>query len=379
MPMPRIQFSIDDILKEIPNSSDGAGVDLSLTSTYDEIKNARYEEDDSLSFGIWKRDLKKADWALVEKLSFEALKDQTKSLQIAGWLVESFVVLDGFPGIVRALQALNLFIEYFWQSCFPKNIDGSSDEEYKLRILNWIVETINKKIIFLPLVSEQHSNINIYSYDYAIDLLSKSKRATATDGDILEAARKNNIKTLEEIQKAIKNSEQSYSQTILDSIENIKIAKKQLDETLKKIFPKDADIIFKPVIQTTTKIESIIRANSNQEPVAKEQNQENEEQNETAEKESGTNKEEAEPNKKSDENKETQSKIQRRNELTRDNLYKDLQILAENIKIIDSHGPSYYMLQLVLSWKDKNLIEIIEDLQSGNSEAHKMLKTLQRL
>ncbi|MBN8972380.1 MAG: type VI secretion system ImpA family N-terminal domain-containing protein [Rhizobiales bacterium] len=36
---------------------------------YDQLRNSRIEEDETLALGVWQRELKKADWGKVEELS----------------------------------------------------------------------------------------------------------------------------------------------------------------------------------------------------------------------------------------------------------------------------------------------------------------------
>ena len=104
--MNRHQYNISNILKEIDGSPNSVGFDISLSRTYDEIKEARFEEDDSVSFGVWERDLKKADWQKVEKLCVEALESQSKDLQIVCWLIESLVFLENFSGLAKGIEIL---------------------------------------------------------------------------------------------------------------------------------------------------------------------------------------------------------------------------------------------------------------------------------
>ena len=54
------------------------GDNLYYDPVYDQIKEARREDDPTLSQGVWEFDLKKADWAVVENLCSRALITQTK-------------------------------------------------------------------------------------------------------------------------------------------------------------------------------------------------------------------------------------------------------------------------------------------------------------
>ncbi|KAB2831846.1 MAG: type VI secretion system protein TssA, partial [Caedimonadaceae bacterium] len=70
------------LLNSIPGEMP-CGKYLRYTEVYDQIREARREEDDKLPQGIWKIDIKRADWEKVSQLCQTALIHQTKDLQIA--------------------------------------------------------------------------------------------------------------------------------------------------------------------------------------------------------------------------------------------------------------------------------------------------------
>jgi len=61
---------------------------------YDRIKEAR-RQDDNLAQGDWQHERKSADFGLVKKLAQEALSTRTKDLQLAAWLTEAMLWVDG--------------------------------------------------------------------------------------------------------------------------------------------------------------------------------------------------------------------------------------------------------------------------------------------
>ena len=64
------------------------------------------------------------------------------------------------------------------------------------------------------------------------------------------------------------------------------------------------------------------------------------------------------------------------NTTKRDEIYNSISELSKQLSAIEKHSPSSFMLNLVVSWKNKNLLEIMDDLKSGNSDAHRLLKFL---
>ena len=97
MPLSNLIATIDDILQPIDPIAP-AGEYLRYDPLYDRIAQARYTEDASLPQGVWQRPTQQADWRLVVELCTEALTQRSKDLQIAIWLMEGWLHLEGLAG-----------------------------------------------------------------------------------------------------------------------------------------------------------------------------------------------------------------------------------------------------------------------------------------
>ena len=69
------QIDVQDLLQPIPGANP-AGESLRYQGTYDRIADARREDDPSLSQGIYKSTLKRADWTTAEAICVEALTNR---------------------------------------------------------------------------------------------------------------------------------------------------------------------------------------------------------------------------------------------------------------------------------------------------------------
>src|SRR5208283_4227043 len=98
MPLP------NNLLNPIPGENP-SGEDLRYAPVYDQIKEARREEEESAQ-GDWVHDVKKADYPLVIKLTTDAIATKSKDLQLAAWLTEALVRTEGFAGLKQGLQLL---------------------------------------------------------------------------------------------------------------------------------------------------------------------------------------------------------------------------------------------------------------------------------
>lgn len=147
------QFQLSDhvwnaLLKPI-SDAEPSGKFFLYEPLYDQIREARFHEDDSLPQGIWQRDLKKADWTKVETLCVEALQEKTKDLQIAAWLTEAWLVQYGIEGFAKGMELCRLLAQTFWDSVYPAL--RTEDPEYRLAPLTWINEKLEERLYFITI------------------------------------------------------------------------------------------------------------------------------------------------------------------------------------------------------------------------------------
>ena len=112
-----------------------SGVDLRYDGRVDTIKEARREELDIPSNNAEAR-RKLAEWPQVVALSTKLLTEETKDLQLAAWLTEGLLHVDGYAGFASGLTVLHGLLDQFWESVFPLAEDG--DDEARMGPLEWI-------------------------------------------------------------------------------------------------------------------------------------------------------------------------------------------------------------------------------------------------
>jgi type VI secretion system protein ImpA len=149
----RSNLNFEDFLKNI-SQEDPIGPSLRYDALYDDIRLARQEDDPRLSMGIWKTDLKRADWHKIETLCIEALTTKSKDLQIAGWLTEAWISLDGVEGYTCGIQLFSGLINTFWQAIHPKP-DEDGDMESRLMIFEWMYRTFSSRLLLAPLTQSK--------------------------------------------------------------------------------------------------------------------------------------------------------------------------------------------------------------------------------
>jgi type VI secretion system protein ImpA len=146
MPLP------DNLLNPIPGENP-SGEDLRYAPIYDQIKEARRAEDEAAQ-GEWVHDVKKADYPLVIKLSTEAIANKSKDLQLAAWLTEAMVKVEGFAGLKQGVQLIQNLTADFWETVYPQLEDG--DAELRASPLVWIGNSLGFTLRSVPLNRAGH-------------------------------------------------------------------------------------------------------------------------------------------------------------------------------------------------------------------------------
>jgi type VI secretion system ImpA family protein len=138
------------------------GESLRYDGAYDRIAAARREDDATLSQGVWKSSLKRADWNEVESLCVEELKTRTKDLQIAAWLVEAWLHVNRFIGIAEGMELLQQLVERYWDNLYPQIEEG--DLEYRIAPINWINEKLSIQAKLLAITRPDADDVPSYCW-----------------------------------------------------------------------------------------------------------------------------------------------------------------------------------------------------------------------
>lgn len=151
------------------------GPSLRHDPIYRAIAEARRADNAALPRGVWVRDIKRADWPEVERLSREALAERSKDLQIACWLCEALIHRAGFAGLAAGLQLITLLCERFWPALHPLPEEGDLDT--RLAPFDWLNTRLPPLLRDQPLVASPNAPEKMYTWAvYANALLLDSLR-----------------------------------------------------------------------------------------------------------------------------------------------------------------------------------------------------------
>ena len=172
----------DDLLDPI-SADKPAGEDLRWTPEWDRIKEAR-RADDSLDSGKWaKKDSKTAEWRLVQELASRLIREQSKDLQLALWLTEANVKLEGFAGLQEGLRLTRELMARYWDSgLFPSLEEGPDD---RAGPFDWLNEKLTPSLAALPITKRTDGGEDYSFNDFrqAVQVGSEASWKTA-DGEI---------------------------------------------------------------------------------------------------------------------------------------------------------------------------------------------------
>lgn len=163
-----------------------SGESLRYSGLYEAVEEARREDDPNLPQGVWKTGLKRADWKEAARLCLDALESRTKDLQLAAWLTEAWIRLDGAPGAARGLEVLTALSESFWDTVHPLPQDG--DAEYRLAPLQWVADRLPETVRLIP-VTAPPGNEDVRACAYAdLEGARHLDRMARTDPEAAKAA-----------------------------------------------------------------------------------------------------------------------------------------------------------------------------------------------
>jgi type VI secretion system protein ImpA len=118
---------------------------------YQEVGEARRQDDPSLPMGPWAHELKHADWHQVAKLTAQAIAERSKDMQLVAWLLEAEIHRHGYAAVAPCLLLMEALLDTYWDDLYPQMEDG--DNEHRANIIRWINERLLAPLSLIPLTA----------------------------------------------------------------------------------------------------------------------------------------------------------------------------------------------------------------------------------
>jgi len=190
------QFPVDKLLAPI-SPENPVGEDLRYGPVYDRIRELRREDDETLPQGVWKADLKKADWNTVEAVCLDTLETKSKDLQVSAWLLEAWAHLYGFVGAAEGFRVMHALSRGFWDDLYPRMEGG--DVDFRIGPIDWVNRKLPTYLKLVCLTAPEASDVPPCSY---ADWETASQTSNLQIRGVQDAAAKSRGMTLARFQQS---------------------------------------------------------------------------------------------------------------------------------------------------------------------------------
>ena len=306
---------------------------------YDQIRHARVEDESYLPQGIWKRDLKVAEWETVASLSSQILKSKSKDLHVAAWLTESWYHLEGLKGLTKGVKLMHGLCEKFWSSLYPQIENG--DVEYRMAPIDWVNQKLSNQLGLFKVTSPREDKVQAYTFaEY--EFLYKNKKI----------AEKQSHLNLTALKESIKNTPDSFYTVMLQDCHEAIDALESFENFLMANAPKSHVSFYqlRSVLgQCRDFCMTILTERKSKEEVSKKEVIEM----------------------KPKESKKTSCDQPLK---SREQAYALLEQIAIYLQTIEPHSPTPYLLKKAIAWGDMPLSQLLHEFIENNMD----FKQLQR-
>ena len=211
--------------------NEGNGEDLSFSTLFDQVKEARRADPDYLTQGDWQTDLKSSDWDLTIALAAQGLARQSKDLMLVAWLSEGLAHKHHFVGITFGLTLAERILDTFWAGLFPSLEDGLDERAARLA---WMKASLADVVGGLPITQGQQFGLLRYDESRHIENLAlqnpQAMRAAIDEGKI----------NAEVFQRSVVLTDSEHLRLKAGEIAASLVACQRLQNTADRLFGADA-------------------------------------------------------------------------------------------------------------------------------------------
>ncbi|MBY0501317.1 MAG: type VI secretion system protein TssA [Alphaproteobacteria bacterium] len=344
---PKISLFLDPIPGKNP-----CGESLRYTNVYDLIREARREDDDKLPQGVWKSEIKKADWDQVDRLCQDALKTRSKDIQLASWLAEAWLHLEGMGGLARGLELIIELTRKYWDNLYPQ-MDKAGCE---LRIVpyEWINTRISEEVqcVLISMPPDRSAlSYRLLDFNEASRRELSTKKGPSQGGNQQQEARR---PSLAKINLSIDQTPTVFYRYMDESCVLSLTRMNELEDELRDHMGGDAPGFYR----LREKVEAVQRFARH---ILHERG-------------------EKKDAKKAMINTETQVSPKKRSTLgpieTREQAYAILGEVATYLQQIEPHSPTPYLIRRAIAWGGMSLSEVVEDSFNNGRDLSLLLDIL---
>lgn len=338
-------------------ADDPVGPSLRYMAVYDDIRLARQEDDPRLSMGVWKIDLKRADWHKIETLCVDTLCKTSKDLQIAAWLTEAWILLDGLEGYSRGLQTFLTLCEAFWDTIHPQPQEGG-DLENRQMIFEWMDNILSSRLLLVPITHSkfEQTGFGLGFLKSAQHYEALKKRDPKKNAAPIDPSK--NFGTVEEFQKSLEQTSNEHLEKEVQSLIEATQITQQLKDKLITFMEKEAPS-FSQILNTLKEITRLLTTTlQNRAPLPAPEIKPTEETSEA-------------PSDFILPLSSTSFSIQ-----SRQDAYRALERIADFLSKNDPHSLAPSLLRRLIQWENQSALDVLRNLAQTPEEYDMLLKIL---
>ncbi|MDU9389025.1 type VI secretion system protein TssA [Pseudomonas japonica] len=359
MTTPGFSQRVSQLLEPIPGELP-CGKSMRYDAVFDRLEDLRREDDTSLPTGVWSTsEVKRADWAGVERLATQVLQERSKELMIAIWLGEAWLHREGFKGITDALALIGGLCERFPDDLHPQPEDG--DLAWRAAPLAWMARRYDQVLLTrVQLFPESPPDLDGFSLYQWYQM--KRRQVPVNDSKPAKAA----AEAAQALQKKVTELARNTPVTWwLQGVKTIATAQAQLvlldgwcDRNLGDDAPGFADLR-----RTLQHLEETVREfialhppqllpTEPEAPAVVQSQQEN--------------------SQSMDVPAPVESRQPFAEPRTRDEAYRQLLVIADYLARTEPHSPVPYLIRRGVEWGNKPLRDLLAELIESDAEARRL-------
>ena len=353
------EWNLKDLLTPF-SGKDPAGESLRYTDVYDKIREARREDDSSLPQGVWQKDIKKADWDLVIQLSYDALLRRSKDLQVAVWLTEGWLHLDGVVGLSRGLELIYGLSKSFWDCAYPKLDENGFD--HRIVPYDWINDRLSDEVMCVLITMPADPGILPYRFlDWSeanrieIQQRANPRRGSAPTNQALNTPPLNKIKA-----NVDKTSALFYSHILEECDRSLKLLG-LLDTELQLHLDGESPSFYK-LREKIENLQRFARGILTEKGTAK-----------VASTKSSTS---VAPTVEAMTNAVIKKPMDSGPIQSREQAYSKLKEIADYLAKIEPHSPTPYLIRKAVTWANKPLGDIFKEVVETQNDVNSFIKLI---
>jgi type VI secretion system protein ImpA len=239
MALPQV-IDIDALLAPISEEAT-AGVDpradTTSSSLYYKTKDARNAGRSAERAAVEIGGPPPDEWSVVADTAMEILSTRSKDLEIAAWLVEAALRLEGFPGLRDGLKVITGIVTNFWDACFPEiDEDGVEGKVSAIAGLSGAgaIGTLIQPIRLVPLTQGSLASYSLWNYEQANDL------EKITDPARRQERIDNGAVTMAQFEQSVAETPVTYISDIVAGLEEALASLAEMDAAFDAVAGVDA-------------------------------------------------------------------------------------------------------------------------------------------